>query len=124
MAILLHGTTLRRAEQIVAHGPDPDYIEPGGGTRAEGFSTCFEGGPFPLGTPEGYACSKSAAFPGEGGAAIVAVDVPDDIIDLAADAVFFPRGQGVVQFDERAGLEELQTAWPSLPKAIRPVECP
>ena len=49
MAILLHGTTRRRAEAIQAQGPDPDFLEPGGGTRAEGFSTCLESGPFPLG---------------------------------------------------------------------------
>ena len=28
--ILLHGTTRRRAEQILEHGPDPRYREPGG----------------------------------------------------------------------------------------------
>jgi hypothetical protein len=55
MAIVLHGTTRHRAEQIMAHGPDPDFIEPGGGTRAESFSSYLEGGPFPVGTPEEYA---------------------------------------------------------------------
>ena len=64
MAILLHGTTRRRAEQILANGPDPEFIEPGGGTRAEGFSTCLEAGPFPVGSPEEYARRKAAAFPG------------------------------------------------------------
>jgi hypothetical protein len=122
MAILLHGTTRHRAERIVIEGPDPDFIEPGGGARAEGFSTYLEGGPFPLDPPEKYACDKAALFPGEGGAAIVAVDVPDDIIALAVDP-YFPLSQGLVQFDEGAGLEELRAAWPTLHKEIRPVAC-
>jgi hypothetical protein len=124
MAFLLHGTTRRRAVQIQARGPDPDFIEPGGGSRAEGFSTCLQGGPFPLGTPEEYARRKAAAFPDEGGPVILAVDVPDEIIALAVDEVYFPLSQGVVQFDEGAGLEELRAAWPTLPKDIIPVEGP
>jgi hypothetical protein len=121
--ILLHGTTRHRAERILNHGPDPNLVEPGGGPRAEGFSTCLEGGPFPLGTPEEYARRKAAGFPNEGGPAILAVDVPDDIIDLAVNE-FFPLSQGIVQFDEGAGLEELRAAWPSLPKEIREVDTP
>jgi hypothetical protein len=124
MAILLHGTTRHRAEQILAQGPDPDFLEPGGGTRAEGFSTCLPFGPFTLGTPQEYACCKAAGFPNEGGAAILVVDVPDDIIALAADAVYFPLSQGIVQFDAGAGLEELRAAWSALPKHILSVECP
>jgi hypothetical protein len=124
MAILLHGTTRHRAEQIVARGPDPDFIEPGGGPRAEGFSTCLESGPFPLSTPEEYARGKAAAFPAEGGPVILAVDVPDEIIARAVDEQFFPLSQGVVQFDEGAGLEDLLAVWPTLPKRIVPVENP
>src|SRR5207244_13428980 len=107
MAILLHGTTQYRAEQIVARGPDPDFCEPGGGPRAEGFSTCLESGPFPLGLPEDYARRKAAEFTSEGGPVILAMDVPDDIVGLAVDEVYFPLSQGIVQFDEGAGLEEL-----------------
>jgi hypothetical protein len=118
MAILLHGTTRRRAEQILANGPDPEFIEPGGGTRAEGFSTCLEAGPFPVGSPEEYARRKAAAFPDEGGPAILRVDVPDDVIALAVDEAYFPLSQGLVQFDEGAGLEELRAAWSSLTKQI------
>jgi hypothetical protein len=73
MAILLHGTTRHRAEQLMTQGPDPDFIEPGGGARAEGFSTCLEFGPFPLGTPQEYACRKAVGFPNEGGPVILAV---------------------------------------------------
>ena len=71
-----------------------------------------------MGTPEEYARGKAALFPSEGGPAILAVDVPDAIIALAVN-VFFPLGQGVVQFDEGAGLEELRAAWPTLTKEIR-----
>jgi hypothetical protein len=123
MAILLHGTTRRRAEQIVTQGPDPDFIEPGGGVRGEGFSTSLEFGPFPLGTPQEYASRKAAAFPDEGGPVILEVEVPDDLIALAVDEVYFPLSQGVVQFDEGAGLEELRAAWLRLPKQIILVEC-
>jgi len=122
MAIVLHGTTRIRAEQIMVRGPDPDFTEPGGGGRAEAFSTCLESGPFPLGTPEAYARRKAAGFPDEGGSAILAVDVPDEIIALAVDEVYFPLSQGVVQFDEGAGLEELRGAWPTLSKRIALVE--
>jgi hypothetical protein len=117
MTILLHGTTKHRAEQVLAKGPDPDFVEPGGGPRAEGFSTYLEVGPFPLGTPQEYARQKAAAFPNEGGPAILAVDVPDDIIALAVNE-YFPLSQGIVQFDEGAGLEELRTAWLTLAKRI------
>jgi hypothetical protein len=124
MAILLHGTTRDRAEQIAAFGPDPNFIEPGGVTRAEGFSTCLEGGPFPFGTPEEYARRKERAFPDEGGAVILEVNVPDDIIALAIDETYFPLSQGLVQFDEGAGLEELRAAWSLLPKRILSLEGP
>lgn len=63
MVILLHGTTRRRAEQIAASDPDPDFMESDGGTRAGGFSTCLEEGPFPLGTPQEYASGKAIFFP-------------------------------------------------------------
>jgi hypothetical protein len=126
MAILLHGTTRRRAERILARGPDPDFVEPKNGSPAkgEGFSTYLESGPFPLGTPEDYARGKAAQFQDEGGPAIVAVDVPDALIALAVDEVYFPLSQGLVQFDQGAGLHELCAAWPTLSKHIRGVDSP
>src|SRR5262245_29615410 len=123
MAILLHGTTRFRAEQIAAGGPDPDFVEPGGGTRAQNFSTYLASGPFLLGRPEEYACEKAALFPTERGAAILAIDVPDDIVALTSSP-YFPLSQGIIQFDEGAGLEELRAAWPTLWKEIRSVDCP
>jgi hypothetical protein len=77
-----------------------------------------------LGTPEEYARGKAAVFTSEGGSAILAVDVPDDIIALAVNEVYCPLSQGVVQFDEDAGLPELRAAWPALPKQIIPVGSP
>jgi hypothetical protein len=122
MATLLHGTTRQRAEQIMVDGPNPDFTEPGGGPRADAFSTCLESGPFPLGTPQEYARGKAAGFPNEGGPAILVVDVPDNVVALAVDEVYFPLSQGVVQFDRGAGLDELRTAWPALSKHIISVE--
>lgn len=117
MAILLHGTTRRRADRIMAEGPDPKLLGP------DGFSTYLGHGPFLFGTLEEYACGKAAGFPNEGGAAILAVDVPDEIIALTVDE-YFPLSQGLVQFDQEAGLKELRAAWSTLWKEIRPVECP
>jgi hypothetical protein len=123
MALLVHGTTRQRAERIRSVGPDPDYVESPGGGRAEGFSTYLAQGPFLFGRPEEYACAKAASFPGEGGAVILLVEVPDEIIALAASD-WLPLSQGLVQFDEGAGLGELIAAWPQLRKQIRTVNCP
>jgi hypothetical protein len=77
-----------------------------------------EAGPFLFGRPEDYARGKARQCPGEGGPVILAVDVPDDIIRKAAND-WFPLGQGLVQFDPGAGLEELIAAWPVLSKELR-----
>ena len=75
-----------------------------------------------MGTPREYARRKAVGFQDEGGPAIVAIDVPDGLIALAVDEVYLPLSQGVVQFDEGAGLDELREAWPTLSKHIREVE--
>ena len=72
--LLLHGTTRQRAESIIKNGPDEHFREPNGST-AGGFSTCPAEGPFDFGSPE----EKSANFPIEGGPAIVAFELPDDL---------------------------------------------
>jgi hypothetical protein len=120
MPILLHGTTLVRAKRIEAYGPNPDFVEPGEGVKAEEFSTSLEAGPFHLGTPEEYARYKAALFQNEGGPVILAVDVPDGVIALAVDENF-SLSQGVVQFGAGTGLEELRVVWPTLSKEIRPL---
>src|SRR5437588_8683551 len=99
MAMLLHGSTRLCAEQLMAHGPDPNFVEPGGAAPANGFSTSLHSGPFPLGTPQPYACGQAAGFQNEGGPAILMIDVPDNRIALAVDE-FFPLSQGVGQFDD------------------------
>jgi hypothetical protein len=121
MAILFHGTTLHRAERIVLTGPDLDFIEPGGGPVDE-FSMLLDTGRTDVvGSARDYASRKAANFPSEGGPAIVVVDVPDYILDLAFDA-FLPRSQGLVQFDrDSTALQLLLQAWPGLPKEIRQV---
>jgi hypothetical protein len=120
--ILFHGTTFWRAQQLLGGGPNPDFVEPGGTTPAENFSACLPFGPFECtDTPEQYAWCKSraAAHEGreEGGPAILIVDVPDDIIDLAVDA-WFPLTQGFVQFDRGPSMTALLAAWPRLAKRI------
>ncbi len=76
-------------------------------------------GPFSEGSPETCARKKAALF-GEGGPAILEVDVPasligsstkweaDKAMDLVAEVVFGPG----------YGLEKLREAWPSLNKRI------
>jgi hypothetical protein len=118
--ILVHGTTRRRAVEICVRGPDPRFPEPGGQGLDEAFSFYLEGGPFPFGTPEAYARGKARSFPDEGGPVILAVDVPDDIVAHAVNE-WLPLSQGLVQFDWGAGLEELLSAWQTLPKQIRDI---
>lgn len=79
-----------------------------------------ETGPFLFGTPADYARGKAKEFPDEGGPVILKVDVPDDIIARAVNE-WFPLSQGLVQFDEGAGLEELIAAWPILEKHIEDI---
>jgi len=122
MAILHHGTTRIRAERIMLTGPDPDFVEPGGG-RAEGFSTNLASGPFPLGKPEEYAVAKAKIFPDEGGPVILEIVIPDEIVALAVNT-WFPLSQGVVQFDADFGLAELQARWPEFLNEIIPVSEP
>lgn len=118
--ILLHGTTRVRAEQILQHGPNPHFQEPGGQAWEDGFSMNVEAGPFLFGRPADYAQGKARRFPDEVGPVILMVDVPDDIVQKAVND-WFPLSQGLVQFDPGAGLEELIAAWPILSKEIRSV---
>ncbi len=111
--VFLHGTTLRRAELILLHGPDPCFLEPGGQALDDGFSLSVESGPFHFGTPEDYARGKSQEFPDEGGPVILVLDVPEEIVLMAANE-WFPISQGLIQFDLGSGLEELIAAWPSV----------
>jgi len=96
----------------VRNGPDVKFVEPGGIDPARGFSTCPIVGPATVGTPEQYADGKAKNFPHEGGPALVEIDVPVAVIDLAIDA------GGEIRFEPGFGLEELLHAWPQLTKRI------
>jgi hypothetical protein len=109
---LQHGTTLQRANAIANNGPDPDFVEPGGNTPAEGFSMAFPHGPYPLGSPAQYAALKARHFPTEGGPAILEVEVPLSIAQKAGNV------GGDVRFERGCGLEELLQAWPSLSRTV------
>ena len=108
--ILLHGTTRRRAEQILARGPDPSFREPGGQATEDGFSMYLDYGPFLFGNPDEYAHGKAREFPDEGGPVIIVLQVPDVVVQKAVTD-WFPLSQGLVQFDPGSGLEELVAAW-------------
>lgn len=113
--ILIHGTTRRRAEQILDVGPDPRFLEPGGFPTEDGFSMYLEQGPFHFGTSEEYAISKHRQFPNEGGPVILVLDIPEEVVNQSASD-WFPLSQGLVQFDIGAGLEELLGIWPEIVK--------
>lgn len=103
---LLHGTTRARAESIVLNGPDVTFVEPGGVDEAQNFSFTVEGMPSAVGDSVTYARGKASAFPNELGAAVLAVDVPDDIVRLAA-LEHLSLFSGLIEYDERADVDEL-----------------
>src|SRR5262245_15322588 len=109
---LRHGTTRQRANSILQRGPDPNYKEPGGLQKAGGFSTYPVGSLANVGAPDQYAAGKASLFPSEGGPAIIEIDVPGDIVDLAIDA------GGEIRFEPGFGLEELVQAWPTIAKRM------
>ncbi len=105
---LLHGTTRARAKSIEEHGPDIHFVEPGGVDSAENFSFTVEGTPSAIGESRTYARGKAAAFPNEGGPAILAVDVPEEVVGMAA-VEHLSLFRGLIEYDEGAGVAELIT---------------
>ena len=103
---LLHGTTHARAESIVQHGPKINFVEPGGSGIAENFAFTAEGAPSAVGESLTYARGKATAFPNEHGPAIVAVDVPAEVVRLAA-VEHLALFQGLIEYDEGAAVDEL-----------------
>ncbi|MBY0457594.1 MAG: hypothetical protein K2V38_09675 [Gemmataceae bacterium] len=126
VVILRHGTTLRRAERLLAVPPDAGFVEPGGNqfTTADGFSTVIagraEGG---LGSAERYARAKAANFPSEGGPAILEVEVSAEIVDILRNDPIAGMivASGEVRFEPDLGLPELQQVWPTLTKRVVPL---
>jgi hypothetical protein len=136
---LLHGTTRARAESIEGHGPDVRFVEPGSTRIAENFSFTVEGALSAVGDSLAYARGKAAAFPNERGAAVVAVDAPEDVVRMAAvehlslfgGLIEYDEGAdlaelvalcgGVIQFDPGPALDSLLAMWRTLTKEIRGV---
>ena len=117
---LHHGTTLWRAQRIVASGPDPNFVEPHG-PQAEFFCTAYANSSLRyLGHPEDYARLKATNFPTEGGPVILEIDVPSWIVDVVlADSIGSDLARsGEVRFEPGAGLDELLREWPNIPKRI------
>lgn len=124
--ILHHGTTLHRAQRIVANGPHAYYVEPGsGGVRSDPpeFSATRLDHPFALGRSERYARGKALNFPNEGGPVILELEVPADVIAiLEADLIAAAKmASGDTCFDVAVGIKELLAAWPGIPKRIIPI---
>jgi hypothetical protein len=92
--ILHHGTTLRRAREIEANGPDPNYREPGSEQLppAEGFSTVI----------------------GDGPDWIMAILYADPIAAGLARS-------GEIRFEPESGLNELRAEWHNLTKRVIPL---
>jgi hypothetical protein len=136
---LLHGTTLACAESIVQHGPDIDFVEPDGVGIAENVSFNVEGTLPAVGDSFAYARGKAIAFTDERGPAVVAVDVPEDVVRMAAleylslfgGLIAYDEGMdlsefvalcgGVIQFDPGPALDSLMARWAALVKEIRGV---
>lgn len=111
--ILLHGTTRRRAEQILAHGPDPRFREPGGQATEDGFSMNLDRGPFLFGDPDEFAHGKAREFPDEGGPVILVLEVPNAIVQKAATE-WFPLSQGLCS---SIPVRDLKSSWLPGPKS-------
>lgn len=111
---------------IEAHGPNPNFREPGTGSLppAEGFSTVIgDGRACSTGAPEQAAWNKHSLFPNEGGPAILEVIVPAWIMAiLNADSIAAGLARsGEIRFESESGLNELLTEWHQLPKRVIPL---
>ena len=121
--ILHHGTTLHRAQRIIANGPDAYYVEPGGVRRWDepGFSARrVDIKTDALATPQEYARLKAKNFPHEGGPVILEMEVPVDVIAvLETDPLAkFAMDSGDTCFDPQVGMNELLAAWPTIVKRV------
>lgn len=136
---LLHGTTRDRAERILQYGPDVHFVEPEGMTTAGNISFTIEGMESVVGESVTYARGKAVAFPNERGPSVIAIDVPDEIVRMAAvehlslfgGLIVYNEGAdlrdlaalcgGVIQFDSGPALDHLLSQWSTYVKVIRGV---
>ena len=124
--ILHHGTTLHRAQRIVANGPDAYYSEPGSHWQTKdppGFSAARIDRPIALGNPEEYARFKAGNFPNEGGPVILEFEVPLTVLAVLESDPDAKNAMdsGDTRFEPSRGLAELLAAWPTIVKRVRPI---
>ena len=74
--------------------------------------------PFARGNTSPGIAGKAKEFPSEGGAVILVLEVPDEIVQKAATE-WFPLSQGLVQFDPGSGLEELVAVWSEIARSAQ-----
>jgi hypothetical protein len=122
---LWHGTTRRRAESIVANGPDASFLEPGEKRRGDvkdfwAVDAASTPSTWSMGSPFDQARDKHELFDNEGGPAIVEFEVPIIVMrELEADAEFAAvLSSGAVQFREYWGVPQLRRIWQTLPRRI------
>jgi len=111
--LVLHGTTLWRAHQIILNGPNPSYVEPFDTMPSLGFCVALEMTDYALGSPEFYARSKASIFPSEGGPVILELEIDEKILRLSETEAHD------YQFERGHGIEELLDVWHNIPKRIR-----
>jgi len=103
------------------------------------LSVPLEGMPSAIGDSVSYARGKAVAFPNERGPAVVAVDVPEEVVRMAAvehlslfgDLIEYDEGAdvselvalcgGVIQLDPGPALDSLLAQWAALVREIRGV---
>ena len=119
MSILLHGTTQALRLQNRS-GTTRCAFQGAGRSRHERRIRDLPQGrtrPAHSGISRGLCVRQSRAISHEGGPAILEIDCPDDII-AATDQLLYPASQGIIQFDEGSGLENLLAVWRQLEKRI------
>ena len=111
---LVHGTTFRRAHALTTSPPSLTTPEE---PPVYGFSmapTTYAG----IAYANGYALKKAGLFPEQGGAAVLAVGMPKQLADQADRS----GAEGEYNFYTPGPFEELQAAWPGLPKQVVPIQ--
>ena len=126
---LWHGTTRRRAESILANGPDGAYVEPGEQFRSDApdfwaVESAEPAASWILGSPFDQARNKHRLYSHEGGPAIVEFEVPQSLVEALSRNPDFAdvRASGAIHFRADWGLPELTRLWPTIPCRIHEVQ--